>query len=392
LAAIFLFTLIFLNIAYLVVNLRLGSGLTKLKKVNSSNKTSGPLPNPPAAYKVSVIIAMRNEEDVLEKCLNSLISQEYDKDLLEVILVNDRSNDNTSNILHMFLNQNPNLFKILEIRAEDTHNSPKKYALKRGLELAKGDIVLSTDADCFFGPRWVSSMVSQFSSQTGLILGLTNYYRDPSINSTLWGTQALEFFSHSVVSSSLVNNNLPVNANANNMAYLKHAFDEAGGFETNKHVVSGDDDFLLQKIHALGHWEIKYNTDPDSFVYTRPSRKLGQIWEQRKRWASKCTFYEKRQVIFLSIIYAYYCLILISLILLPFAPLTFMWGAASWVWKTSLDFLIIRKGADIFQQNSLLKWFLPAGIIHIPMVVFAVLFGSFGHFTWKGQRVKRVTG
>jgi len=74
--------------------------------------------------KVSVVVAARNEERNLRNCLNSLLSQTYPKELTQLVVVDDRSTDDTPNIL-MHFNSHHN---VLGIRISEAQNgiSPKK--------------------------------------------------------------------------------------------------------------------------------------------------------------------------------------------------------------------------------------------------------------------------
>ncbi|MFC1584419.1 glycosyltransferase [Fibrobacterota bacterium] len=353
--------LLFLHSVYFLVNRILIKGLNRLLgDVDRDEQVTGA---DHRDKKVSVLIAVRNEEKSLNSCLDALLKQDYPREKLEIILVNDRSTDKTAAILESYSSKHPDLFKTIDVDNGESSQSPKKYALNKGIKMCTGEIILSTDADCVFKKQWISAMISKFNSDTGMVLGPVLHYKNPKMNQFLWGIQALEFFSHTVVSSSLIANDFPINASANNMAYRKIAFSQAGGFGAHQHIISGDDDFLMQKISYLKTWKIRFSTCPDSAVQTRPCTTFRHIWEQRKRWASKCSFYARKQVFFLSYVYLYYFLILslviCGLVSLPVLAL----GLASWSFKTWMDYNALKLGAKLFSQEKLLDWFLPAAII-----------------------------
>ena len=107
---------------------------------------------------VSIVIACRNEEQNIGKLLTSLLNQEYPKDKIEIILVNDHSDDNTTNIINGFIQENQNIK--LFILPEDLIG--KKDAMTFGVKNACSELILTTDADCNAGPLWISSMVSYY--------------------------------------------------------------------------------------------------------------------------------------------------------------------------------------------------------------------------------------
>jgi cellulose synthase/poly-beta-1,6-N-acetylglucosamine synthase-like glycosyltransferase len=201
--------------------------------------------------------------------------------------------------------------------------------------------------------------------------------------------EALEFISYGIVAAALIGLGFPIHGNANNIAYRRKVYAEAAGFATHANIVSGDDDFLIQSIHKLGRWKIRYSIHPQSQVETEPPLSLRQFWEQRKRWASKCSFYEPKQALFLSAIFGYYSLIPACLVLGLFSRSYLYIGLASFLIKTSTDYLVMRRGLGIFSKSELLRWFPITCLTHIPLILAAVLAGSFGEFTWKGQRVRR---
>ena len=125
------------------------SGL--FKHTDLEIKSSETLPN------VSVVVAARNEEVHLPHLISDLISQEYPLDKLEVIIVNDRSTDDTAAILDD-ASDNYAFIKVITIDQVSKDMTPKKNALTKGIEAAFGEIIVLTDADCRVGKLWVSSM------------------------------------------------------------------------------------------------------------------------------------------------------------------------------------------------------------------------------------------
>ena len=140
------------------------SGLFKHTKLEI--KSYETLPN------VSVVVAARNEEDHIQHLINDLISQEYPIDKLEVIIVNDRSTDDTAMILDD-ASSNYAFIKIITIDKVPKDMTPKKNALTKGIENAVGEIIVLTDADCRVGKLWVSSMTYSVMNTEGISIGFS---------------------------------------------------------------------------------------------------------------------------------------------------------------------------------------------------------------------------
>ncbi len=130
-------TILFFSTAlYFFINRWLLSGLRKLKSYEAWGTP-----------RVSVLICARNEESNIIACLDSIFSQNYPENLFEVLIANDRSTDETLSVLNSYKEKHPRL-TIISIKEVLPHISPKKNAMTKLISSAKGEIILTTDADC----------------------------------------------------------------------------------------------------------------------------------------------------------------------------------------------------------------------------------------------------
>jgi cellulose synthase/poly-beta-1,6-N-acetylglucosamine synthase-like glycosyltransferase len=102
--------------------------------------------------KVSCMVAVFNEEEHITECLDAIFAQDYKN--IEVIVVNDKSTDNTLSILKDYKQKHPSL-KIINLKK----NSGKKAALTRAMKSAKGTIFAHTDSDSRWDSRAISKIV-----------------------------------------------------------------------------------------------------------------------------------------------------------------------------------------------------------------------------------------
>ncbi|MBN1999241.1 glycosyltransferase [candidate division KSB1 bacterium] len=113
-------------------------------------------PRPVNFSPVSIIIPARNEQNNIGSCLASLCAQAYPD--LEIIVINDRSTDNTAQIVREF-SEKDNRIKLYEGKPLAKGWTGKNWACFQGSEKAKGDIFIFTDADNFHMPDTVSKTV-----------------------------------------------------------------------------------------------------------------------------------------------------------------------------------------------------------------------------------------
>ena len=110
---------------------------------------------------VSVILPARNEEKFIEKCLNSLLNQDYDN--YEIITINDSSTDSTGNIIKEYSKKFP---KVISVDAKPKPDGwiGKNWACIEGYKKASGDLLLFTDADTTHTGSVISLAVSHLLS------------------------------------------------------------------------------------------------------------------------------------------------------------------------------------------------------------------------------------
>lgn len=228
---------------------------------------------------ISVVIAFRNEELHLPVLLEGIRKQSYARSRYEVILVNDHSTDHSTEGIE---NQTSSQIKLIHLPMD---LSGKKTALDFGISHAQGELIATTDADCRLLPGWLSTINEQFHhDEVKMVTGLVRIDESTSLFSRL---QALEFVSLMGTTGATIGLGSPAMCNGANLAFLKSAYHEVNGYEGNKDIPSGDDEFLMRKILKKWKNSIRFMDNEQAIVATSGQSSFSDWVNQRLRWAGK---------------------------------------------------------------------------------------------------------
>jgi glycosyltransferase involved in cell wall biosynthesis len=248
---------------------------------------------------VSVVVCAFNEADNLLSNLKSLAGQRYPD--YEIILVDDGSTDETPRILKEFqdeFNSEKRPVRVLRIPPSDSHG--KKYALSRGIEMARKENILLTDADCRpSSSHWIKKMVSGLEGASEIVLGYGAYRKIPgSLLNKLIRYEtlmtALQYFSYALQGQAYM-------GVGRNLAYKKVLFEDAGGFKTHLDVRSGDDDLFVNEVATSKNTVICDH--PDAFTISEPKGELSSWLRQKRRHITTSKHYKAKQKLKLGVFY-----------------------------------------------------------------------------------------
>jgi poly-beta-1,6-N-acetyl-D-glucosamine synthase len=357
---------------YLYFLWRIYSGLNKLSYSRDSL---------PEEF-VSVIIPFRNEEDNISESVKSIQTQDYPADKYEVIYVNDASSDNSLSILCRNISRSN--ISVITLSSPDSNG--KKEAIAHGIRSAKGDIIVTTDCDCTHNSNWLNSMMNCFTPVTGLLAGGVRFHPADTLFQRV---QALEFAALIIAGAGLIGSGSPFICNGANLAYRKKLFFLLNGFDDNLHLASGDDEFLMHKINRSSEYKVSFCTEKDAVVTTKPNSTLSEFINQRKRWGSKGLYYNKIIMLQLVLIFLFYSGLLIQFMAGFLNPLFFVTFLGSLGIKAVFEYFIMKKGAELMFNPSILRNFLLTELLHLPYIIIMPLLGTFSGFRWKNRDIRR---
>ena len=343
---------------------------------------------------ISVIIAARNEEKNIGNCMASITNQTYPENLFEVIIVDDNSSDATAAIARSFTQRNTRIINLNDFMANDTVNSYKKKAVETAIGLAKGKVIVTTDADCIVQPGWLETIAAYYEESGAVFIAAPVVYDDPIPGDSIFKKllkifQSLDFMTLQGITGASVYKKLHNMCNGANLAYEKKTFKEVGGFEGIDAIASGDDMLLMHKIQKEYPHRIRYLKSPGVIVRTQPAETIYEFMNQRIRWASKADKYSDPKItVVLVLVYLLNAWIFFIGLYSFFSLKIFLLCLFLLIAKTSVELFFLFPVAGFFGKQKLLWWFIPAQPFHIIYTLIAGWLGKFGSYKWKGRRVK----
>ncbi|MBT8195808.1 MAG: glycosyltransferase [Bacteroidia bacterium] len=333
---------------------------------------------------VSIILAVRNEEIVIQQTLAGLVSQNYSKDKFEIIVVDDQSNDGTVEQINEFINKHnaPNVALLRILPTDDDYG--KKIAIQKGIEKAKGNIIVTTDADCTYSKNWLGSLVSPFAdSKINMVMGKVELEKGEGSFQLF---QHIEFATLIGLTAAAAQLNKPILCNGANLAYRKKIYEELGSYNIQEEGFSGDDVFLMQKIQERYPGSLVFNKTDEALVSTKGKENKDEFIQQRKRWISKVSKYESNKVQYLGVfIFAVNVALLYSILysIFYFNPVPVI---IVWLSKSIVDFLFIRNVLNKFNKWSLFKSIFSFEGKYASYL-FRLLIFSKDKLEWKGRKI-----
>ena len=388
---------------------------------------------------ITVLVPERNEAGSIEACLQSILDGSYPPNLLEIIVLDDFSDDFTDRIASDKFKVESGKLKVEDgkflvarvIRLADQlpatarSYSNKKKAIELGIAQAKGEIIVTTDADCVAPKDWLLLIAHAFeNAKIKMICAPVAFHREKNL---LQRFQSLDFLGLMGITGAGAQLGWHHMANGANLAYRKEVFEAVKGYAGNEHLASGDDMFLVQKVAARWPGSVAFLKSHEATVFTEAAPNFPSFWNQRLRWGTKnAANWPMRLSLLLVFIFCWSIWVNLTMAIMYAAAVigvpansfsavigvpansfsavvgvpannfsavvgvpannfqVFLFQIAI---KAVLDYLFLSEMCRFFKRKELLRWFLPSFLLHtayIPLIGTASLF--FKKYNWKGRR------
>jgi poly-beta-1,6-N-acetyl-D-glucosamine synthase len=326
---------------------------------------------------VSVIICARNESENLRKNLTGVLEQDYPD--FQVIVVNDCSFDDSGEYLKETAEKYRHL-KIVTIEEQEKYQHGKKFALTLGIKAAKHDLLLLTDADCVPNSRnWVRNMQNHFVPGTDIVLGYGAYRKKNTMLNKLIRFDtfytALQYLSFSLM-------NITYMGVGRNLAYRKDLFFRNKGFANHYHLLSGDDDLLINETATSNNTRIEIN--PDSFTKSEPKTTFASWFNQKRRHLTSSRLYKAKHKRMLGILALSHFIFYVSFVTLLILQHNWQIVLALYLLRFLFQMIIFGKAMQVLREIDLLPYMLLLDVFSVvfyPIIAISSLF--YKKVKWK---------
>jgi cellulose synthase/poly-beta-1,6-N-acetylglucosamine synthase-like glycosyltransferase len=225
---------------------------------------------------ITVLVPMHNEETVAEQCIDAILASDYPKNKMDVVAINDHSDDGTEAILDRYAAQDSRI-KPMHLKAETGRG--KAGALNAALETVDSDVVLVFDADYTPGKGLLRRLVMAFiDPEVGAVMGRVVPRNTPE--STLTRLLSMERSGgYQVDQQARFNLNLLPQYGGTVGGFRLDLLKEIGGFDPQ---ALSEDTELTASIYERG-WKIVYDNRAE--CYEEVPETWSNRFNQLRRWS-----------------------------------------------------------------------------------------------------------
>lgn len=335
---------------------------------------------------LAVLVAARNEAATIGNLLNALLQQNYPPELLQIIVIDDHSDDETASIVASYAKQYHAQIRLLSATGEG-----KKAALTQAIAATTAELIVTTDADCMpLSRNWLRHLTYTYTQKNAKAIAAPVLFHQ-EING-LGRFQTLDFVGMMGVTAAGLQTQTILLCNGANFAFPRTVFYEVGGYAENEQWASGDDVFLLHKIAARYPNNLEFVKHLDAVMLTEPKHDFEGFIAQRVRWGTKNRSYTKPIVTLVLAFVWFYCTLLLGFSLFCWLSLPLLGSVLGAILlKTSFDFYFLRQLARFFKRTDLMAMpvFLPSQLAYIVyLAAIGIAANLVKTYKWKGRSVR----
>ena len=326
--------------------------------------------------RICILIPFRNEEQNLIPLLQSLQQMEYSKDKMEIVFINDHSEDESVEIIESFgLN-----FKSRIIHLSNSEG--KKAAIRKAWEMTDCDIYVHTDADCKVPADWLNSLLSPFHESD--IMFVSGPVVFPQPKTYFERLIHIDFAALIAIGAAHIQWKQPLICNGANLAYRSEAISAVDLISQHS---SGDDVFLMQSISLQYPNSIAFVKEEAALVITKAPENWREFIQQRIRWASKNTAYSNSLNTGI-LIFTWLLNVFILICVLTFSSIGVVIGLFVLMVKLYAELSFYDRVSNFFRMKNWISTTIVGQLFHIPYMAILPILSKVKKFEWKGRKLK----
>jgi cellulose synthase/poly-beta-1,6-N-acetylglucosamine synthase-like glycosyltransferase len=231
------------------------------------------------AVPVTVLVSARNEARDIRRCVDSILTLDYPREKLQIVLVDDFSTDDTGIILDGYAALHPGLISVLHSASMPPNGlEAKARGIANGFTAATGEWVLITDADARLHPQWVRHTLGQLKPDTGMAGGPLMV----EANSLKSWIERSSWAFVQTFNLGFAGLGMPFVCVGPNMAIKRSIYVNAGGLETSGSGIA--EDLALLKMVVAEKKRIQTLFSPETTVSLTPVPSWNHLFSQQRRW------------------------------------------------------------------------------------------------------------
>lgn len=330
----------------------------------------------------SVLIPARNEENNIGALLEALQGQSYPQGLIEIIVIDDGSTDQTAAVVQRYP-----FVRLIQLNNSEGFGG-KKQAIEAGIRSARHEWILTIDADSLPPAEWIQAFNEWLEQEKSIcVVGPVSLLR--SGKTMLQAFQQYDHLMFQGITGAAIGSGQHALGNGTNLCYRKEAFESVGGFQGIDQLASGDDVLLIEKFMNQYPGQVHFLKSTRALVMTRSCPTWKALWAQRVRWVSKAGSYLNKQLLFTQWATGLFNFILLAnSVTCLFNPTEWKPLLAIWIFKAITEWWLIRSVAGKYRQRVNFLSFLLLQPVHVGYIVAVGLLGQRRKYDWKGRTVR----
>ncbi len=327
---------------------------------------------------VSVVVSARNEEGDIQKCIESLKKLDFPKNKLQVILVDDKSTDETSSIIENAAIENEHFIALNTKDADENGLTAKARGIAWGIENSKNEWIFITDADAEVTPDWLRHMLCRVDEKTGIIGGMLSVKPVSFlaiIEQMSWAYALPVAFGLAGWGRSFV-------CVGPNMGIRRSIYENFGGLQNEPFQIA-EDLALFRIVEKSGYTSLSYLT-PNTSIHLNQVPSFRHLLSQQRRWLRGGFESQWSFKIWLALGFGYHfaisTLLLVGLFLATEATLIVL------TIKFFSDLFMLVTQKILLKKSKILRYF-PVQFIYILLIMIwlpaSVLINP--KISWKGD-------